>query len=60
MKLTITVECDNAAFEDAPGYELARILEEQARNFRDVPSATKFVDKLYDVNGNKVGEINLK
>jgi hypothetical protein len=31
MKINITIECNNAAFENAPEVETARILRELAR-----------------------------
>lgn len=56
MKLTIVLNCDNAAFEKAPGTdtEAARILANFAQS---MSYAVIEPDKgnLRDVNGNKVG-----
>ena len=68
MKLTITIDCDNAAFEDFPHLEVFKILSDvTARIRRDVLAAQgserhvtawlqPFPMKLYDTNGNHVGE----
>lgn len=59
MKCKIEIEMSNAAFEEAPGEELARIIEEltdsrlKFYDFRRSPE--EFTGNLYDVNGNKVG-----
>ena len=55
MKATITIEMDNAAFEDGPATELARILRALAKRVSDGPDYVP----LMDVNGNKVGEFVL-
>ena len=52
MKYQIEIKTDNAAFNDYPGLEVARILKDLAGKAEagyplDVP--------LYDLNGNKVG-----
>ncbi len=53
MKAHITVTMENAAFEDAPASELARILRELANKIeRNGPDACK----LRDINGNTVGK----
>lgn len=58
MQLTITINMENAAFEPRPAHEALRILRE-AR-----PKITKAIfeagfEVLLDVNGNKVGEIEV-
>lgn len=57
MKLTITIDMDNDAFDDGTGgyFEAARILEELTAKLRSGNS----IDGLYDVNGNKVGRVNV-
>jgi hypothetical protein len=58
MKLTITIDSDNDAFEPDPGPELARILKDIARKIADTNQyqiATTF--PLYDMNGNFVGKL---
>jgi hypothetical protein len=55
--LTIVIETDNAAFEDSPGAELARILREVADKLArhsEVQPGDSF--KLRDLNGNTVGK----
>ena len=64
MKITITLDTDNAVFQeyDQPGSEVARILrtlaskvngvnEEDLREFQDF--------KLRDINGNTVGKVTI-
>ena len=50
MKFTLTIQCDNAAFE-CKGKEVARILH----NLAAVLSYDFHKKNLYDINGNKVG-----
>jgi len=52
--ITITIKTDNAAFQESSReWEIARILEELARKYRDgfQPSLT------LDINGNTVGTV---
>lgn len=53
MKVIITIEVDNDAFQPEPSKELARILKELS----DKISHKGIEDKrpLYDINGNNVG-----
>ena len=52
MNITITLNTDNAAFEDDPGAEVARILRELARR-----TEQGFINVgLRDSNGNMVGQ----
>lgn len=51
MTFTLTIECDNAAFERDPGPELARILKRCAADLRNGEKGRK----VFDVNGNSVG-----
>ena len=61
MQLRITIDTDNAAFEDDPG-ELGRILRDAGErldlHLEHAPDTT-FSCKLRDVNGNTVGQVNL-
>jgi hypothetical protein len=52
--LTLAIETGNAAFEDYPGPELARILRNLASRLErgDVLDGTR---PLFDRNGNRVG-----
>jgi len=54
MKAELTVEMDNAAFEDNP-FELSRILRELADTLEndEIKAGKSFA--LRDLNGNKVG-----
>ena len=56
MKFTLDIDCENAAFEDNPNIEIARILEKLAINLRG-DAAWKVGDtiRLRDINGNSVG-----
>ena len=51
--LTLTLETGNAAFEDTPATEIARILRAQA-DLIESGMATDFTP-LRDINGNRVG-----
>lgn len=53
--LTITIDTDNAAFEDQPEYEVARILRELANGIEK-----GYIDdnsSIRDRNGNTVGQL---
>jgi hypothetical protein len=53
-RFTLTIACDNAAFDDNKAAEVARILIELAERLNDGPEdATS--GKLLDLNGNTVG-----
>ena len=52
MYFELSISCDNAAFEDDPNTEVARILEDAARRLR----AGRDSLKLMDINGNHVGD----
>jgi len=58
MKLTITIEMDNAAF-DPPELEVARILRDVAQRLDDGQrlSPDDWFPALRDVNGNLVGTV---
>ena len=62
MKATITINMDNAAFEEL-GDDLARILNNSANRLRQYPlvvgDKTDTYWPLYDSNGNKVGEFKV-
>lgn len=55
MKLTITVEMDNAAFEDNNGTEAARILRAIATRIDGMNWPAGDVAPCIDINGNVVG-----
>lgn len=50
-KVTITIDCDNAAFGDTPEFEIGRILRELATKFLN-GRPPQFIR---DSNGNTVG-----
>ncbi len=54
-KFTLTIECDNAAFEDDAGAEVARILRDAADDLDGDMMAETGSANLRDINGNIVG-----
>ena len=54
MKFELTIDCDNAAFEDA-GEELARIVSGVADTIRNRGSLGDTICGVRDSNGNTVG-----
>jgi len=52
-KLVIELEVDNAAFEEVPEYEVARILQELANQIKYIGIGPAM--PLHDINGNLVG-----
>ena len=62
MQLKITIDMDNAAFEDDRGGEVERILKTASKNIdRHLGYAPDqdFSCKLQDINGNTVGDVSL-
>lgn len=58
MRLTITIDMDNAAFEPCPLREAARILRDAADHADHGPS--QFDDWTpRDINGNRVGSVTV-
>lgn len=60
MNITISIDCDNAAFHPMPGYELSRILSDLAQKMEcdltDLADQDGEVNRpLLDINGNRVG-----
>jgi hypothetical protein len=60
MDVTIRINCDNAAFEELPGAEVARILRRLSEfmEFAAIDPGDKY--DLRDLNGNKVGTCEVK
>lgn len=62
MKVIITVECDNAAFEERAGDEVAVILAKLATRFSawgdDIETMDRF--PVRDSNGNTVGKVEVR
>ncbi len=60
MNITISIDCDNAAFDPMPGYEISRILSDLAQQLHgdlaDLADQEGEVRRpLLDINGNRVG-----
>lgn len=53
--ITINIKNSGSAFDDEPNIEVARILRELARSIEQGVERTK----LYDVNGNKCGTVQM-
>ncbi|MCA1841068.1 MAG: hypothetical protein LC723_12220 [Actinobacteria bacterium] len=60
MKFTLEITCDNAAFDENPFPEVARILREAARKVDDGLVKIGQEQPLRDVNGNRVGSFVMK
>jgi hypothetical protein len=58
MKFSLTFDCDNAAFDDFPESEIARILRSVADRVDDGDRDPGGL--IFDVNGNHVGEWNIE
>lgn len=58
-KVTITLDTGNAAFEDDPRGEPARILRELASRISDYGLANCEGLYLFDLNGNRVGSVTV-
>lgn len=59
MRVTIKIDCDNAAFGDDPRPELARILRALA-DTADSHGAAELNGSVRDVNGNRVGAVEVE
>ena len=55
MKVEITIDCENAAFEDDPGHEVCRILHKLEASIGKY-GLTGTSEKLFDINGNTTGK----
>lgn len=55
MAFTLTMATENAAFEDMPEYEVARILRKVADQIEDGDTT----GRVRDINGNTVGAYDL-
>lgn len=54
--LTITIETNNDAFYEQPGYNCAHILRALADKVETHQSGLRYDGPRYDFNGNKCGE----
>lgn len=59
LQFRLTVNCDNAAFEESPEREIARILRTTAARLEQNESFDTY-QNLRDLNGNVVGTAGLK
>ncbi len=59
MTLTITIECDNDAFQPRPAREVGRLLKQLRATFHMWPAADWDGLKLLDENGNTVGRVTV-
>jgi hypothetical protein len=59
LKFRLEITCDNAAFDDAIGTELGRILRDLATRIED-GEATRLYQNVRDINGNPCGTFRLK
>lgn len=59
-RITITIDTDNAAFEEEGGHEVARILRTVAQDFVHLEDPRDLDGKyIRDINGNRVGKIEV-
>ena len=58
MKLTIEINCNNAAFADDAAGECARILNHLAGQLGN-PLGIYDGHRLFDINGNRVGKLEV-
>lgn len=56
MTIRITINTDNAAFEDDRDMEVCRILQAAARK---IAVQGEYSFPLHDINGNKVGQVSV-
>ena len=59
MTITIEIKCDNAAFEDNEGREVARILRRLATLCEEHGIEAADGNRLMDFNGNHVGGVTI-
>ena len=59
--ISINIDTSNAAFfDDVPGAEFARILRALADSVDGVDPAAYAAGSLYDINGNRVGQVTVE
>ena len=56
MKFTLTMDCDNAAFEERPADEIGRILRRTAEQIELIQPVSGEGGSVLDIDGNTVGE----
>ena len=60
MQFTLQIKCDNVAFEDSAGWELARILRFLADRFSTGELVSDSAGIVVDINGNNVGDYSME
>lgn len=60
MKFTCKIDMDNAAFQDPEGNYHPMELETLLDDIAEQSNSGMFMGKLYDSNGNKVGQWQIK
>lgn len=58
-KFILKLDCNNAAFDESPELEIARILGELSEKIRE-NGLTGFYQNIKEINGNIVGQYALK
>jgi hypothetical protein len=56
VRFTLTIDCNNAAFDDDPASEIARILRQAARDTESKGLCDGDTFHFRDINGNTVGK----
>lgn len=56
MKFTLTIDCENSAFDEYPASEIARILRDAVAKVEDGQTDAR----LFDCNGNRVGAFRVE
>lgn len=57
MKITIEINTDGAAFDDAPTEELANVISDAILKLENMPVDSAEI--LYDTNGNRCGQVTV-
>ena len=57
MRIQITIDCDNAAFDVDPMNEAQHIIADAIVKLKYIPVGG--AENLYDSNGNRVGEVRV-
>ncbi len=60
MKFTVEIDCDNADFDESPGWAIADLLEDIAERLRETGQYPENDITLRDLNGNLVGIAKLR
>ena len=61
MRFVLTIDMDNAAFEEVPSVEVARILRDVAERIEYHPNFSPgHSQPVHDINGNLVGSFSVE